>query len=148
MLDPRFVTAGLDVGYLTTQPDTRGSTFYYLSNVDSAVLAADEATKETVTEAELGELEVFGNQAVSLLIDVPVLSVVGRWDALFCMAVPCADALNAATLEPLAYSPAAELELVVVPESGHNLNLQQNAPQAFDTILAWLDDRFPPPPSE
>ncbi|HZF55197.1 MAG TPA: hypothetical protein VE093_41380 [Polyangiaceae bacterium] len=29
--------------------------------------------------------------------------------------------------------------------SGHNLNLQRNAPQAFDTILAWLDQRFPPP---
>lgn len=73
-----------------------------------------------------------------------MLSVVGRHDSLFCMALPCSDVLNAATLEPLAYSPAAELELELIPEAGHDLNLQTNAPYTHAVILDWLDRRFPP----
>lgn len=143
MLDPDFATSGLDAGYLTTRPGTRGATFYYLSNADPGVIATDETFKETVTGTELAELEVLGNPAVSLAIDVPVLSIVGRWDSLFCMALPCLDVLNAATLEPLAYSPAAQLQLTVVPESGHDMNLQGSAPIAYTHILDWLDARFP-----
>lgn len=144
MLDPRFASAGLDAGYVTTQPGTRGSTFYYMPSSDPAVLAVDEALKETVTAVELAELAAYGSVATSLLVDVPVLSVVGRYDSLFCMAVPCTDVLNAAMLEPLAYSPAAELELAITPEAGHDLNLQTTAPFTYAAILDWLDRRFPP----
>lgn len=144
ILDPRFGASGLDVGYLTTQPGTRGSTFYYVDNADPGAIGMDETLKETVTPTELAELEVYGNQVVSQLINVPVLSVVGRWDSLFCMALPCLDVLNASTLEPLAYSPAAQMKLVIVPEAGHNLNLQSNAPVTYSEILTWLDERFPP----
>lgn len=48
-LDPRFATLGLDLGYLTTKPGTRGPTFYYLPNADPAVIALDEQTKELGT---------------------------------------------------------------------------------------------------
>ena len=48
-------------------------------------------------------------------------------------------------LDPLAYPPQAELESVVIPESGHDLNLQANAPVTYAAIIGWLNRRFPPP---
>jgi pimeloyl-ACP methyl ester carboxylesterase len=145
MIDPKFTSSSLDPGYVTTQPGTRGSTFYYMPSSDPAVLAFDELLKETVTAVELAELAAYGSVAMSNLVDVPVLSVVGRYDSLFCLAVPCTDVLNAATLEPLAYCPEAELELQMISEAGHDLNLQTNAPLTFAAILDWLHRRFPPP---
>jgi pimeloyl-ACP methyl ester carboxylesterase len=143
-LDPRFAPLGLDLGYLTTKPGTRGSTFYYLPNADPAVVALDEQTKELGTAGELAEFAVVATALTSLQVDVPVLSVVGRYDTIFCGVAPCGTLLGGTTLEPVAYTPAAELEIVVVPQAGHDLNLQKNAPTTYAAILDWLDERFPP----
>jgi hypothetical protein len=70
--------AGLDPGYLTTQPNARGSMFYHLVNADPSVIDVDETTKEVVTATEADEFGVYSVPAVSLLIDAPVVSVVGR----------------------------------------------------------------------
>ncbi|QRN96506.1 alpha/beta fold hydrolase [Archangium violaceum] len=143
-LDPRFAGAGLDLGYLTTRPGSRGGMFYHLTNTDPAVLALDEATKETTTELEVVGIPVVGSAAFSLQVDVPVLSVVGRYDKLFCGIPACGDFPSATTLEPLMYSPAAQLSLVTIPASGHDLNLHRNAPTTYAVILDWLDARFAP----
>ena len=105
--------------------------------LDPAVIAIDEKTKQTVTDLELTDLVAEGNCAVSLLVDAPVISVIGQYDQLF-------SAATAELLEPLSYTPAAELEMVVLPDMGHNLNLQTNAPTAYAVIREWLDRRFPP----
>lgn len=146
-LDPRFAGLGLDLGYMTTQPGTRGSRFYHLLNADPAVIALDEQTKEVGAAGEIVPFPLVNTALTSLQVDVPVLSVVGRNDAIFCGLGACGDLLSATTLEPLAYGPAAELELVVVPKAGHDLNLHKNAPTTYAAILDWLDERFPPLPS-
>jgi alpha-beta hydrolase superfamily lysophospholipase len=143
-LDPRFAPLGLDLGYLTTQPGVRGSTFYYLPNADPAVVALDEQTKGVGTAGELAEFALVDTALNSLQVDVPVLSVMGRYDTIFCGVAQCGTLLGGTTLEPLSYAPAAELEIVVVPQAGHDLNLQKNAPTTYTAILDWLDERFPP----
>ena len=143
-LDPRFASLGLDLGYLTTQPGARGPTFYYLPNADPAVVALDEQTKELGTSGELAEFALVDTALTSLQVDAPVLTVMGRYDTIFCGLTACGDLLSGTTLEPAAYAPAAELEIVVVPQAGHDLNLQKNAPTTYAAICDWLDERFPP----
>jgi alpha-beta hydrolase superfamily lysophospholipase len=146
-LDPRFAGSGLDLGYMTTQPGTRGSSFYHLANADPTVVALDEQTKEVGASGEIVPFPLVDTSLTSLQVDVPVLTVMGRYDTIFCGLAACGELLSGTTLEPLSYAPAAELEIVVVPSAGHDLNLQKNAPTTYAAIRAWLDERFPPLPS-
>ncbi|KFE66154.1 alpha/beta hydrolase [Hyalangium minutum] len=140
-LDARFAGQSIPLGYLTTQPGLRG-VFYSAQNTDPQVIAADNAAKETMTaeEAITQELGVLA----SLALKVPVLSVVGDDDATFCGVPTCSQPGSAASLEPLYYPPAAQLELQVVPNAGHNLNLHLNAHTWFAIAQEWLDRRFGP----
>src|SRR6266511_4210222 len=49
--DPAFRQSGLDTGYLTTKPGTRGGFFYYEPAADPDVIALDEQTKDTMASA-------------------------------------------------------------------------------------------------
>lgn len=143
-LDPRFAGLGLDLGYMTTQPGTRGSGLYHLANADPAVVALDEQTKELGAAGEIVSFPLVNTALTSVQIDVPVLSIIGTYDSIFCGLGPCGTLLSSTTLEPLSYGPAAELKMVVVPNAGHDLNLQKNAPVTYAAILDWIDKRFPP----
>jgi hypothetical protein len=58
---PPSATPGLDTGYLTTLPGTRGSLYYDPATANLAVVAADEANKDTVTGPELaGATSILG----------------------------------------------------------------------------------------
>jgi pimeloyl-ACP methyl ester carboxylesterase len=46
-LDPLFAPLGLDPGYLTTIPGTRGNLLYFAPTADPRVIAVDEANKDT-----------------------------------------------------------------------------------------------------
>ena len=139
LLDPNLHT--LLPGYLTTVPGTRGQIFYDLSNVDPQVLAEDEATKDAVTDSEV--LTTFTNITLSLLtaqIQVPVLEAVGQNDNLFCLGtLACTNTSAIATYEAPYYSPSAHLRLIVIPQAGHDLNLQKNASTVwFPQARQWL----------
>ena len=111
-LDPRFRGGTIDPGYLTTQPGTRGKSFYYVPETDPRVIDTDEALKETATMLEAGGVfqeelpgvlrpltkpacaltppALCGAVASSVVygstrnIKVPVLQVVGQYDPLLC----------------------------------------------------------------
>ena len=139
LLDPNLHT--LLPGYLTTVPGARGQIFYDLSNVDPAVLAEDEATKDSVTDSEV--LTTFTEITLSLLtlqIQVPVLEAVGEFDNLFCLgALDCTNTSAIANDEVPFFSPSARLRLIVIPQAGHDLNLQENASTAwFPQVKQWL----------
>ena len=51
-MDPQFANSGLDPGYLTSRPGDRG-VFYQANDADPNVMAADEATKDTVSLTDL-----------------------------------------------------------------------------------------------
>lgn len=145
-LDPRFARDDYGVGYLTTQPGTRGKDFYYLPNVDPNILSIDEATKETATDGETATFPLAFASNISSQILVPVLVVVGQQDDLVCGlgATNCSSATSVLQAEAPYYSPQAQLQVAVIPGSGHDLNLHTTAPLFFATVNAWLYQHFTP----
>ncbi len=141
LLDPNLSPNAVLPGYLTTVPGARGQIFYDLSNVDPQVLAEDEATKDVVTDSEV--LTTFTKITLSLLtlqIRVPVLEAVGEYDNLFCLGIlNCTNTSAVANYEALYYAPSAHLQVIVIPQAGHDLNLQKNASTVwFPQVRQWL----------
>jgi pimeloyl-ACP methyl ester carboxylesterase len=142
--DPKFAGSGLDTGYLTTQPGTRGSLFYNPSATNPKVVAADETNKDTVTVPELVSATTMTDlppaQQASYQIAVPVLAVVGEDDALFCKGVlvyHCASVKSVQNFESQYYSPEAHLKVVVIPDTGHDLSLSTTAPVTDAAMIGW-----------
>jgi pimeloyl-ACP methyl ester carboxylesterase len=73
------------------------------------------------------------NNLATRLIDVPVLLLFGERDAL--------NRPDAATWQPLAYAPGAEVTSYVVPGAGSALPLEASAPQTRARVLDWLAAR-------
>jgi pimeloyl-ACP methyl ester carboxylesterase len=143
--DPRFAGSGLDPGYLTSEPGTRGSIFYDPATANPAVVAADEATKDTVTVPELVSATTIvglpAAQQPTAQITVPALEVVGADDQLFCAAVTeydCAEPRSVQSYESQFYPPAAHLRVVVIPDTGHDLALSTTAPATDAVMIGWL----------
>jgi len=136
-LDPHFSGQSIPDGYLTSLPGHR-DVFYHAPFFDPVVLAIDENTKETVTTAELDTaVPALG---LSTGIHVPVLVVVGDYDAAFCNPPTCSASGSLAT-EPSFYAPDACTETAAIPGSGHDLNLHFQAPLAYAAVLNWMDRR-------
>ena len=142
--DPKFAGSGLDPGYLTTRPGTREALFYQPATADPAVVALDEANKDTVTAAEIdGILSTLAQPAAqqpSYQINVPVLVVVGAEDNIFCAGVTaynCTSAASVQSYESQYYSPAAHLKVAVIPGTGHDLALSTTAPITDAVMIAW-----------
>jgi pimeloyl-ACP methyl ester carboxylesterase len=168
--DPRFRGSIIDPGYLTTLPGTRGNSFYYLPNTDPAVVDTDERLKETATAEEaygvfqqelagvvrpvtklscamspglcsgVASPVVFG---VTRDIKVPVLGVIGQYDALLCGRSNdgnrCGDLASVRKGESDFYAGRAQRCLTVsqLPDAGHDVNLQRNAQSWFDLANEW-----------
>ena len=96
---------------------------------------ADEANKDTVTAPELAGATSMPNeppaQQPSDRITVPVSSVVGEDDALFCTGLTeynCASTKSVQSFESPYYPAAPRLRVVVMPDTGHDLALSTTAP--------------------
>ncbi len=142
ILDPKFANSGLDSGYLTTRPGTRGPSFYYQPGADPSVIALDEDLKEVVATSELeGAFPLYNGPpaetAPSRTIQVPTLLVVGEYDGLTCPASGCTAAAFKAREAPY-YSPQARLQVQITPNTGHDLQLHRTAPLTSIRILTWL----------
>ena len=136
--DPRFSQQNLPDGYLTMQPGTRGELFYQ-PHADPRVIALDEATKETVTtgEASTNAAAIFAE--TSKQIRVPVFLAIGQYDGSFCTGNICESAENVAAFEAPFFSAEANLQTFVLPEAGHSINLDPNAPEWFEAARQWSD---------
>jgi pimeloyl-ACP methyl ester carboxylesterase len=146
--DPRFSNSGLDGGYLTTIPGTRGALFYDVATADPTVIALDEATKQTTTVTELeGTLASGPGSPLSFAssIDVPVLLIDGQKDLLFCTAqgsqggADCTSAATLAASESPFYSPKACLRTAVIPGTAHDVNLHPTALLTYVIAALWSD---------
>jgi len=138
LLGGRF--RGLPPGYLTTRPGTRGQ-FYLRRNADPAVIAHDEATKQTLSDTEAATFPV---EALldTVRITAPVLIVIGDHDYMLCgLPARCGDPLSLIRTERAHFPRARAYRLVVIPGAGHALNLHRNAPGTFRTIDHWLTAR-------
>lgn len=135
--DPRF--QNLPPGYLTTVPGTRGQIFYYLPNADPNVIAEDESTKDITTDAEFTTFFTVLTSPMSQAIHVPVLEVVGQDDNLFCFGtLDCTNTEIVQQYEEAFYSPDAHLQVVIIPQAGHDLNLQKNASVWEAAAQQWI----------
>ncbi len=138
--DPKFAQFPYP-NYLTTQPGTRGGDFFYLPNVDPALLAVDENLKQTVS---MGELVSFFNAVYdqsSKNVVGPVQIVIGQYDSLFCgdNVNHCSDEATIQNYEQTFFGPSACLETAMISDAGHDLNLHLNANAAYSKMLSWAD---------
>lgn len=141
--DPLFAGSGLDSGYLTTVPGTRGYLFYAPGDAEPAVIAQDEATKSTIPLTMfLGGLQVLQSDDTAA-ISVPALLIDGSHDQLSCGALAgggtydCSSGSAIAAQEAPYYSPAAQLRACIVPGSGHDINLSLNHQTAEAQAILW-----------
>ncbi|MGH9184865.1 MAG: alpha/beta hydrolase [Acidimicrobiales bacterium] len=147
-LDPQFPFLGLDPGYETTVPGSRYALFYAPStDVDPAVVAEDEATKQTVTATELYNYPlIFRTQHD---IRVPVLLLIGNKDGLFCsqeagdLGANCTSPATLVAGESPWYGPNTPcVEAFITPNAGHDLNAFLSSQTSFGAAMAWLDSRI------
>jgi pimeloyl-ACP methyl ester carboxylesterase len=143
--DPKFAGVGLDPGYLTSLPGTRGNTFYYAPGADPAVISLDEQLKDTISVPELTAGTALVDApppatAPSRAITVPTLLVVGQQDNLFCGPPDGLDCTpgNVLKAETPYYSAGTRLAAFTIPNTGHDLNLHYSAPLTDTLILGWL----------
>jgi pimeloyl-ACP methyl ester carboxylesterase len=134
-LEARFLSR--PPGYLTTREGTRGRLFYHAPGADADLIAIDERTKETLTPFELATLSEASQTSVDERITVPVLSVTGEFDNVFCPA-SCAGPRSPVLAEPQHYPNAPCFTTYVVPDSGHVVNLHRTAPAWFAVAQTWL----------
>ncbi len=138
--DPKFASSGLNNTYLTTVPGTRTQLFFNTANASQAVIAEDEALKQTGTTGEVGSFTAAG--PLTPQISVPVLLVMGDSDYLFCdpaSGLPCTNKNDILARESSHFSPQAQLEAYVQPNSGHDLNLHKNAHLWFEFATNWAN---------
>lgn len=64
---------------------------------------------------------------------MPVLIAIGQFDNIFCAPPQCLEA----QVEPTHYTSSPQVEVKVVENAGHNLNLHRNAPAFFATAIEW-----------
>lgn len=138
---------GLDAGYTTTAPGSRGPLFYRLENADPAVIAYDEATKGVGTATELSTLA--GYESATLTLTAPVLQVIGQYDALFCAqagkgaVTDCSTDQSFAATERLFFPLVQDYESFVQVGSGHDNNLHLSAMTWYQRAVVWAKQRFP-----
>lgn len=145
--DAGFGTSGLDAGYLTFKPGTRAALFYWTPTADPNVIALDERLKDTVSGTEFGAAVPLFNSppaqsAPSRAIKVPTLLVLGQHDRVMCDedGLVCSQQ-NVAGAEAPYYSSQARLQVLIAPETGHDLQLHETAAATGEAILDWLLSR-------
>jgi hypothetical protein len=140
-VDPVLRSRSLPLGYLTTAPGLRETDFYWPPTTDPAMAALDEQTKQTVTPTELAT--VVDAYPAALGITAPVLLVDGNQDQLVCgplgSATPCDSPASYLTTERLFYPRAASYQQVVLPDTGHSIDLHTTAPRFFEAVRRWVE---------
>jgi pimeloyl-ACP methyl ester carboxylesterase len=141
-LDPQFIGKITDPTYLTTGPGSRQADFYS-SSADPAVVAYDEAHKDTVSAGEATEfLDTFEQPSLLNLsknVTAPTMVVVGRQDALLCgLLVSCTSDGSILANEAPYYPSAANLTVKGIDSTGHDVALHPSADTSFALINQWL----------
>ncbi|WP_282089478.1 alpha/beta fold hydrolase [Streptomyces tendae] len=133
--DPKFRGTINDPGYLTTNAGMR-QFFYDTAHTDPAVIKADERLKDVSTAADSETTSLSPAKSPSRTIKVPTLLVTGDKDQ-YCTVGTCTPKTMLANERPY-YSDQAGLTSIVVPNSGHNVQLHKNAPETNTQILNWI----------
>lgn len=131
---PDLADLGAPEGYLAPALGS-GGTFFYEPSTNPRIAAAAEASRQTATPAELATFApIVTDPAASGAISAPVLSLIGAFDGLF------ADfgAQEEAVAERAFFTGSAAHQTVVVPDTGHAIQLESNSGYATDVLLDWV----------
>jgi hypothetical protein len=127
---------GIDDGWLTTKPDTRGPSFHG-PGTNPAVVRADEQRKDVISATAFrgyaAQQAATATVNPSRLVRSAVVIAIGTDDAIFCRTVTCADPAAVAAIEAPYYPAAASLSVVAAP-AGHSLALDPSADNTFQQI--------------
>ena len=141
--DPLLGGGDYPADYATHLPGKRATLLEAPGGVDPDVSAYNERIKSTATIGEGDTLAATYDPAVSRAVDVPTLVVVGDQDQLFSAGEDGRPEIEPALArERACFSPAAELEVAVVPGSGHALTIHRTAPDFFALVREWADRRL------
>lgn len=139
--DARFKLETLPPGYLTLRPGDAGRTLLFLnaSNTDPNVIAVDEATKWITAGGEANSfLKVVTTPTITQALKLPILSVNGALDSIFCTPPSCPQAQD----EVKSHSSESKVQVSVIANTAHAINLHKSAPETYKVIRTWLDKTF------
>lgn len=125
--------------YATHKPGYRSQLLEAAGKVEPAISAYNEAIKDTATLGEGQTLAQTYSPELSRAVRVPTLIVVGALDQLFSAGEGAGQADTDAVLarERGCYPEAAELEIAVMPETGHALTIHPSAPEFYALVADW-----------
>lgn len=133
--DPVFKDEDLPEGYLSLLKKTR-QFFYHPDNTDPEIYEVDDITKGTGVANEDNMVSLLTAILSSPAIKVPVYLVMGSKDEMFCnLVLSCASKEAILLRERLLYT--SDLDAFVLPNAGHNLNYQKNAPAYYKAVVDW-----------
>jgi pimeloyl-ACP methyl ester carboxylesterase len=136
--DPVTAAQNPPADYLTVTRDAQALFGFSAATSTARVRAAADAAKTTFAGPEGdGFARVIGDRALSGSVRVPVLSLTGRQDSLFCTP-GCPESAG----ERQAYGSAPDVEVTTVALTAHNLQLHLTAPFTDALILSWFAHRF------
>lgn len=158
LIDPRTSKDpwALDVGYLMPIPGSRGNkSLHNPDNVEAGVVALDEKLANTVTAPEIGTFTIPQYTGAGKAIRVPTFTIIGQRDTLFCgnTQQPCRTSATVASSpaeleaggeafrqwDGPAFANTACFRAAVVPDAGHDLSLEKNAPQFAAQIVYFAN---------
>ena len=139
--DPKFKgDVSVPTGYVTTRAGVR-PLFYYPWNADEWVVEKDDLTKDATSGVDPGGVaDERTNGTYAKQLKVPVLTIIGQRDLLFCTPPLCPEAQREASFYPLSPS----VETIVRPRTGHSIALHDNAEATNDKLADWLDKKTRP----
>jgi len=162
-LDPRF--ADRPLGYLALPYGRDQNYFYDLSNVDPKLMAySDEQLADTLPFGEAATFyprygafpvadEATSSDEIELpmsdqtkAITVPTFLINGTGELFFCGIDQqhCTSSQKLQLSESRYFTDAACFRAAVIPNAGHNLNLQRNAQFFFATLRSFADEALGP----
>ncbi|WP_336486782.1 alpha/beta fold hydrolase [Methylobacterium nigriterrae] len=127
--DPNLSPGQQQPGYVTLKAGFR-SDFYDTTDADPRVIAQDDAIRQTAT---IGERQPAPE--IAKLITVPVLTIIGANDSRF---VVGGDGEPLARAESDGYTSASSHQTIIVPMSGHNLQLQISNDYYEKELFDWI----------
>ncbi|MEU0882954.1 alpha/beta hydrolase [Lentzea sp. NPDC005914] len=139
-----MIPAGLDVGYLTTMPNTRYNSFHKPGPLITGAISYDESTKDVFAATEAVDTILLNTVIIPISrnINVPVMLVLGN-DTHFCssglplMGSDCSSPAALKADESPFYPSTPSLNTYILNGYGHSINYAPNAPNYHAAVATW-----------
>ncbi|MDT7784678.1 MAG: hypothetical protein QOF58_3097 [Pseudonocardiales bacterium] len=139
-----MVPAGLDLGYLTTMPNTRYNSFHKPGPLVPGAISFDESTKDVFAATEAVDTILLNTVIIPISrnINVPVMIVLGN-DFHFCgsgvplMGSDCSSPAALKADEGQFFPAVPRLNTFILNGYGHSINYAPNAPDYLSAVATW-----------